>query len=40
MTYTEAAKEAREAIEGERLQVDEKGPKGDLESADFVERAT
>ena len=38
ITYTEAAKQAREAIEGERLQVSAKGPKGDVESSDFVER--
>lgn len=38
VTYTEAAKQAREDIESERLQLGEKGPKDNLESSDFVER--
>jgi len=38
MTYAEAAKQARVDIESERLQVGEKGPKDNGESADFVER--
>lgn len=38
LTYAEASKQAREVIEGERLQSDEKGPKANVESSDFVER--
>ena len=38
MSYMEAAKQAKEDIESERLQVGEKGSKGNVESADFVER--
>jgi hypothetical protein len=37
-TYTEAAKQAREDIETERLQAGEKGVKDNVESSDFVER--
>ena len=38
ISYTEAAKQAKEEIESERLQVGEKGSKENVESADFVER--
>lgn len=38
MSYTEAAKQAKEDIESERLQVGEKESKVTAESADFVER--
>ena len=38
MSYTEAAKQAKEDIESERLQVGEKDSKDTAESADFVER--
>jgi hypothetical protein len=38
ITYTEAAKQAREDIETERLQAGEKGVKDNVESSDFVER--
>jgi hypothetical protein len=38
MTYTEAAKQVKEDVESERLQVGEKGSKDNVESADFVER--
>jgi hypothetical protein len=38
ISYTEAAKQAKEDIESEQLKVGEKGPKDNLESTDFVER--
>lgn len=38
MSYTEAAKQAKEDIESERLRVGEKVSKVTAESADFVER--
>jgi hypothetical protein len=38
LSYTEAAKQAKQDIESERLQAGEKGPKEHVESADFVER--
>ena len=38
MSYGEAAKQAKEDIQSERLQVGEKGSKDNVESADFVER--
>ncbi|GAB7328390.1 hypothetical protein MBLNU13_g00369t2 [Cladosporium sp. NU13] len=38
ISYTEAAKQAKEDIESERLQVGEKESKDTAESADFVER--
>lgn len=37
-SYTEAAKQAKEDIESERLQVGEKESKDNVETADFVER--
>ena len=38
ISYTEAAKQAKEHIESERLRAGEKGSKENVESADFVER--
>ena len=38
LSYTEAAKQAKEDIESERVQAGEKGSKENVESADFVER--
>ena len=38
MSYAEAAKQAKEDIQSERLQVGEKGSKDNVESTEFVEQ--